>query len=1110
MDPMIKVSGESIKFFKDDSDTNPCIQLKLQSSGTSESATRSLQLPNDLPSETKALTVSSTGMMGYDDLGESAVTGTYEQKSDGALGIASGTDTLSTATQKIDTWIFRNLVDAPPAITELYFASNTTTSASVEWTKPTIYHLGLIDRTVPFITGLSVKIYKNDAAAADVTGGSGTVSVTAGSTDVTGSSTTFKSTAVAVGDSVTVTSGNLTGTASTSGTDLTGTGTAFSTELAVNQNITIGGQTRRVTAIASNTAATVSPAFASNVSGQTFKKSETRVVTAVGSDTSLTVDTAFAGAVSADTATFVSYSSSASETQDSLTTTVNHLPREDATTVVEAVTLIMDGGSTGQSGTVNSKHNYNIASSSFANTDLLKFEIYYTNHNDNLSNNVAYLADVEFKQPGAPGAPSNLSQSSQSATSMGISWTAPADNDVSEAGNQTTPAIEQYQLKHSSSALASGVVRFGGAQAHAEQTAQTGNTNTSATLSTLKPGQTYSVTVAAKNTINSNYGATDSASLDTALPTRPTRFADMTALSSRRSVDNYSANGRTLGVHTSISKNLLLKKSDIPNGSTTDYTTFSNLAVNESNANLESDRHEYQVDFDGSANISGMTKFRAFASTFPHAGAGNTVTGTSSHTKLVLSGHEDAYSGSSTGFWAHKDLQLKLTNDSLVARESPYVITLRKLEDSSSLHAKTDTFRVDDLANTAAVTALTFVSFPSDTNATTISGVATRGNGFQIKFHADIQHLGRYFVRFDKFADLKLQDGSNTFASTTLDPSSHTSFTYSDSTAASSPLDTAKSVRFEDLTLTYTDPGSGIHTQTSNSNSLVEVHVLPYNISGQGAAYERNGIDTTTNALDSSKPKIYLDTVSTRYLVANYDKSSGTGVHYPERRRLTQGGDTPTVSQSSHQVAFDNTQSLSSSYTDEMQFVNGRFRTKQDSNAYLNYGSLFLDHPSLTAMPDYSGISGSGYRYATLLYDLSSGSASTISYVDIKLKNYSLGSQTDGVISDFKLFVKLLDATTSQSDSFTPSTSNSSSIWLDANSLLVTAISRSQTNYSNSSLEPLAALEAPGVGNTTSDTKRISLVPGTPTSNLTILVRFGLDMSKNHSLGHIELECAAS
>ena len=166
--------------------------------------------------------------------------------------------------------------------------------------------------------------------------------------------------------------------------------------------------------------------------------------------------------------------------------------------------------------------------------------------------------------------------------------------------------------------------------------------------------------------------------------------------------------------------------------------------------------------------------------------------------------------------------------------------------------AKTDTFYVDDLANTAAVTALTFVSFPSDTNATTVSGVATRGNGFQIRFHADI-HLGRYFVRFNKFADLKLQNGSNTFASTTLDPSTHTSFTTATPRPPARPSTPPRACGSK-TTLTYRIP-VGHHTQTSDSNSLVEVHVLPYNISGAGAAYERTGIHETTNALDSSSQR---------------------------------------------------------------------------------------------------------------------------------------------------------------------------------------------------------------------------------------------------------------
>ena len=58
-------------------------------------------------------------------------------------------------------------------------------------------------------------------------------------------------------------------------------------------------------------------------------------------------------------------------------------------------------------------------------------------------------------------------------------------------------------------------------------------------------------------------------------------------------------------------------------------------------------------------------------------------------------------------------------------------------------------------------------------------------------------------------------------------------------------------------------------------------------------------------------------------------------------------------------------------------------------------------------------------------------------------------------------------------------------------------------------MEPLAVLEPSSSGNTnTSDTKRLILATGTSTSSLKILVRVGLDMSLNHSLGRVELQTA--
>ena len=389
-----------------------------------------------------------------------------------------------------------------------------------------------------------------------------------------------------------------------------------------------------------------------------------------------------------------------------------------------------------------------------------------------------------------------------------------------------------------------------------------------------------------------------------------------------------------------------------------------------------------------------------------------------------------------------------------------------------------------------------------------MSGVPGLPDGFQLTVHVDVQHLGRYFVRFDKFATLTLRFNGSTLVSNTAAPGGQMgTFTYSDGTSTSTPpLDSAKSVRLEDIMLTFSDPSSGLHTTTT---SRILVRALAHNIyqASSTSNYDRYGIPTVEGLAldDAAEEQLYVDTVSSRYLAAHFDQAAGTTVHHPSRKRLG-SGDTPAVSQASDHAAYDEEEDLST--TDELQFVNGRFRTKQDSDAYLNYASAFLEPTPSVTMPNYESVSGTGYRYATFEFDLSSASSSTINHIDVKLYDYTLASpqNSTGTIPDFKLFVKLIDG-----GSYTPQSTGSSytSIWLDGNAVLATAVGRTQANYSNASLEPLAVLEPSSTGNTnTSDTKRLILATGTSTSSLKILVRVGLDMSLNHSLGRVELQTA--
>lgn len=1074
--------------------------------------------------------------LGTDGVRVDVVSGEYHPENHGAVGIESNVDTLSSSVEKIDDWIYRNIIASPPAPTDLLFFSNTTTSISVVFDKPTIYEIGLLNQTVPFITGLSVEIYKHDN---EITLSSGSVSVTQEQKTVTGDSTTFTSLEIVAGDSITVQNGAISGTVEkTEGsTTLQGTDTNFTGDLQVGVEIMVSGEKRRVTSITSATSLEVDNAFGSSGSGITASYSETRIIEEIVSDTSILVDRSFDSSMSnKGDVTFVSYPSSPTDSYDTLTTTVSELPREGSDiTAVEALTVFMDGGTSGVSGNVNSKVNYSIANSgNLENDSFLKVEVYYKNYNNTLSVNRARISNIQFKQPGAPGPVSNIQKIGDNSIQIQLRWVSPEDHDSTEAGNQTTPAMassDTYQIVYESSSLATDVYRFGGVQSHESQTAShthTGGAYQSTqnkTITSLKPGQTYSFSISAKNSINSGYGTPLSENFDTIIPSRPSLFS---SYSLTKSEDTYPENGRTLSSTSSVSN--ILKHGNLD--TTIDYNELSNFAVNENNDNqLESDIHAFETSFGTTSietDIDSFTEFRAFASSMPHASESEE---SGEHTRVSVSGQEDVYSGDQQGFWSRMDLTLKVNKSSIPASPEQYTVQLRKMASGSSLHQLQDTFNVDDLTTGALAEDLTLVSFPSDTNASSISGVPSRGNGFQIRYDFSIRHLGRYYVRTDSFATMSLKNNSYSLSSNVqVSPSGYTSpssFIYSDESGTpTDAIDSSKNIKFTSQTLTYSDPSSGLYTDSSNTDSFINVSIVPKNILGNGQELSLYGIDSS-NDFDNNEKKIYVDTVSSRYLSSHYGKSSSGSsprVHYPSMVHLSQGFSSssvkvPTVSSESDHAAYSHSSSITSgAYQQELQFTNGRFRTKHSSNgAYLNYSSTFLDHTStstsLGSMPDYSSVSDADFRYATFEFDLSSGSSSTISYFDIKFYDFSLGTQSaDGVISpnsdpdlkNFRMYVKLID-----NGNYTPSTSNKTSVWLDANAILETAVARSQTNYSDSSRNgTLAVLQNSSSGNTNdTDTKRVVIVAGTSTTNLIVLVRIGLRMNQNMNFGRIELEC---
>ena len=135
----------------------------------------------------------------------------------------------------------------------------------------------------------------------------------------------------------------------------------------------------------------------------------------------LVVDRAFLLGATDTAPTFRRYAAAPEHASEPLTSDVALLPRENSdTTSVSALTLhLNNNGSTGDGGSPvtyagSSRRRYDFnnygGGESVTNSDLLQIEVFYSNHNSSLGDNVATIHDVTFATPGPPGPPSGLNK----------------------------------------------------------------------------------------------------------------------------------------------------------------------------------------------------------------------------------------------------------------------------------------------------------------------------------------------------------------------------------------------------------------------------------------------------------------------------------------------------------------------------------------------------------------------------------------------------------------------------------------------------------------------------------------------------------------------------
>ena len=180
------------------------------------------------------------------------------------------------------------------------------------------------------------------------------------------------------------------------------------------------------------------------------------------------------------------------------------------------------------------------------------FRVYGTN--DTSSQSLKYLefTNLQTTSAGQPAAPQNLQTTASTGISIDISWEAPADNDTAAAGNQTIPPIEKYKISYTASSSS----RFGGVITDSSTIETTDETTTTQSITPLNHGTTYSITVQAKNMLNTTGGPssdgysdpTSTLSVQTSFPTAPS-FLQTTDLTTITNLETYRGTYPSTGVY---------------------------------------------------------------------------------------------------------------------------------------------------------------------------------------------------------------------------------------------------------------------------------------------------------------------------------------------------------------------------------------------------------------------------------------------------------------------------------------------------------------------------------------------------------------------------------
>jgi hypothetical protein len=580
-------------------------------------------------------------------------------------------------------------------------------------------------------------------------------------------------------------------------------------------------------------------------------------------------------------------------------------------------------------------------------------ELWY-NNNSSFTTNKATLTFNGYAQANPPTQVTGISGTISMTGSIGCNITLTYTKPYADSVNTSEGTITSYTIQYGSSGSTG---RYGTIIPDNDQFAY--SSSTTATLSNLYPESIYKIRVSATNNSDITGPYSDDVYIITSNLTNSTSFlqnltlsfSSLTTNSNIYKVSNTSSIGSIRFINTSSS--ITSSQFTIPIHQT------SNRASTDSN--LMALSTSITSDKTGASTYNGQTvQFSGYTSSF----AGTSTINGSIDYITISSSTEDHFINNANqykGFYLNAKNTIVIKSATYQSGLNTFTITSNYTPSLTS--SKTYQFHYDDITTgpTGSIS-----NFSINSSFAYVSGINVLYHGSSFLINTNASNIGKYYY-INPIINYSLKNVTSN-SNVTISPSTETTITGSSGYTNGSESISGTLTFNRTITPTLTNIYSKNIQITSTINNVVSSI-------GYTSSIDTIIDDKSYKLVSSTTPTIpkTIDNITTSYSIGcriwsapsvtnktypllNFDNNNYCDIIYNNQWNITTSNFVNGLIGSGYIDA-----------TTELQIVEGLFRTKQYTNAYLDYSSTNSNSGIV-----YSTVTSTGYRYATFVWKLTS------------------------------------------------------------------------------------------------------------------------------------------